>query len=253
MCATLAVGCASEPGSSASKKTPAVPSAVKKGASGIDAEEAKASMSFAKAVISPWSLDGGKNYLLDNDFYSKLQKEGSDWALDITPAKVKLVDVGGGDNAVALGLNMSIDKQCEYAYLFNVSNQAKARKDISGTVLKIKFYVPEVYAKQGEKNYPVLRVVVRDKNWVAHFLEGDIQDLNTYEIGSGWHTFVIDFKDQTFQIGNAKGDFELNDYDSIVKSVNSIDLNFWAQDLIQPMNEPFYMDWVSFDGLEAAK
>ncbi len=248
----LLAGCASEPNSPAKKTAPSLPEAVKTGAAGIDAAETKASMTFANASIKPWSADGGKNYLVDNEFYSKIQKEGSDWALDIMPAKVKIVDVGD-DNVVSLGLNMSIDKQCEYAYLFNVSNQAKARKDISGTVLKIRFYVPEVYAKAGEKNYPVLRIVIRDKNWMAHFLEGDIEDLNTFEIGAGWHTFVVDFTNQTFEIGNAKGDFELNDYDSIVKSVNSIDLNFWGQDLNKAMNEPFYMDWVGFEGMEAAK
>lgn len=241
----LVLSCASSP---KADETPeyTMPQAVLDGAVGIDAEEAKASHTFTAAQFLPWSLDGGKNYVVDANFYSKVQSEGADWARDITKRMLSIVPAGDDDAIIAINLPLSDGaKEKVYAYLFNVSNQGSEAKNLQNTIMKVRLYIPQEMVVEGAASYPVIRVVVRDGAWKQAFLDGEIKNLTTKDIGAGWQTLLVDFAAGSWSFGAAKGSFEAMD----VSRVNSVDLNFYAKGIPSSMNVPFYLDWLSFEGM----
>lgn len=252
--ALLLAGCAStakaaKTDTAAAKTTEAaadtVPADVISGAAGVDADENGAYATFADAEFKQWNLDNAKFYLLSNGLYSKVQSEGADWARDITKKMLAIVPAGD-DNIIKMDLNLPSKKLNTYAYLFNISNQATAKKNISGCVMKCKFYIPAEYCKDGAAAYPILRLVVRDGNWNQSFASGDIDNMTTKDIGAGWHVFTFDFTNGTFECGNKKGTFKV----AQTAVVNSVDFNFYADGIPATMKTPFYMDYVRFDGIK---
>lgn len=250
------VGCASTPAAEkpAKEEAPVGPmnESTKTGMDAIPAEElAKAAgvddatITFANATQGPWKLNGGKNYVQDDagDCYINIQYEGEKWAQDITGSKASLIDVGDGDKAlkVELGLNKTND---QYGFLMNISKQGATPKDISGSVLKMRIYVPEELVLPNKDGFvPTLRFAVRDPNWAQYFLSGEgIKKFTFADIGAGWHTITLDFANKTYDLGSKTGTFSA--VSSALKKCNMIDLYIEGKKISSNLDVPFIIDWI---------
>lgn len=201
---------------------------------------------FAKSVIGPWELNGGKNYIKDDDsnMYINVQYEGPKWNEDITAKKASLIDTGDGDKALALnlGLNKSGDT---YGVLFNISKQGAAPLNISQATFTMRIYIPEeLTLANAEEFVPSLKFAVRDPSWTQFFLQGEgIKTFSFSDIGAGWHTIKLDFAKKEFDLGSKKGTFKVSS--APLSKCNMIDLYIAGKKINSNLDVPIIIDYVS--------
>src|SRR5574344_361591 len=213
-------------------------------AKGIVADETGAYMDFSTAQIDKWKLDGGKKYVFQNDNYAKFQDQSGTECTKVAT----LVDTGDGDKAVSIDLNLD-KRSANTTFLFNYSNQGADKKDISAAVAKIRIYIPASMVADGMKDYPAIKFVARDGNWGMSSLGKEIDAVTVKDIGSGWHTLVIDFANNTFDFGAVKGAIKPNK--AAVKNSASFDMTFVSKKLdASQAAETFLVDYVRFDGIK---
>lgn len=218
----------------------AIPAADLEAAGDVD----KASVTFAKADLSGWNLNGNKNYIKDveGNCYINVQYEGEKWEKDITKDKAQLITVGSDKVAAFnLGLNKSSD---QYGILFNISQQGKKPLNISNSTFKVRIYIPEELTQPNAEGFvPTLRFAARDPSWTQWFLGGEIGKSFTFcDIGAGWHTIVLDFGNKSFDLGSRKGTFTVSS--AALKNCNMIDLYITGKTIASNIDVPILIDWV---------
>ena len=213
-------------------------------AKGIDADETGAYMDFSTAQIDKWKLDGGKKYVFQNDNYAKFQDQSGTECTKVAT----LVDTGDGDKAVSIDLNLD-KRSTNTSFFFNYSNQAKACKNLTECVMSVRIYIPASMVADGKKDYPSIKFIVRDGNWSIPSLGKDIDAVTVKDIGAGWHTLVIDFKNNTFDFGTVKGVITPNA--TAIKRSASFDIDFVSKKLdADQAVDTFLIDWIKFDGIK---
>lgn len=169
------------------------------------------------SVIEKSGSKKGKNLLANN--FSKMKTklwEGMQELNDETvylktnddPDVVSFVNAGNKNRMLTANLDLSDGK--EYGLLLGTARDKDQVYNLSGSVLRIHIYIPAELAAHKE---------LANLNFVSYFmteglykikLRGPIENFSFDDIGAGWHTIELNFRDKIASLGAKTVTFKLN-------------------------------------------
>jgi len=170
------------------------PSVIEKSGSGR--EKSTVSNSFSRMKTKVWK---GSQDLNDETVYLKTTDD---------PDVVSFVNSGNRNRMLTANLDLSDGK--EYGILLGTARDKDQVYNLSGSVLRIHIYIPAELAAHDE---------LAKLNFVSYFkneslykvnLKGAIENFTFDDIGAGWHTIELNFRDKRANLGSKNVFFKLN-------------------------------------------
>lgn len=156
------------------------------------------------------------------------------------------VEAAGSDKIAKLSIDLTgTAKQYEMAY--NIGDP----KDISGSTVSFKMYIPPAYAEAGATAYPMVSLWTKTSGWTGT----KFAEFNTLSIGSGWKTIDVDFAAKTVSVDGtalAAGTGETAAFSNAnlanLTDTKLIVIGFYGDALPATMTGDFYFDWFNVSG-----
>lgn len=154
------------------------------------------SNNFSKMQTKVWK---GSQDLNDETVYLKTTDD---------PDVVSFVNAGNKKRMLTANLDLSDGK--EYGILLGTARDKEQVYNLSGSVLRIHIYIPAELAAHDE---------LARLNFVSYFkneslykvnLKGAIENFTFDDIGAGWHTIELNFRDKRAKLGSKDVAFKLN-------------------------------------------
>jgi len=170
------------------------PSVIEK--SGNDKEKTVISNNFSKMQTKLWN---GSQDLNDETVYLKTTDDD-----DV----VSFVNSGNKNRMLTANLDLSSGK--EYGLLLGTARDKDKVYNLSGSVLRIHIYIPAELAAHNELATLNFVSYYKSKNLYKVNLKGPIENFTFDDIGAGWHTIELNFRDKTANLGSKTLSFKLN-------------------------------------------
>ncbi len=154
---------------------------------------------------------------------------------------ISFVTTGNGNKMLSTKIDFS--KQKEYALLVSTAKDGKTY-DLSKSILKIRIYIPAEFINKNLES--ILRFVIyygNDTKYKTDSFSG-LQAFHFSDIGHGWQTISLDFKNKNFSLGKRQGKFDL--LEQAVKNSRLLGINIQALEAASASGNVL-IDWVSVE------
>lgn len=182
---------------------------------------------FSKVNTKIW--DNSQN-LNDETIYLK-SRENQDILSFVTADKNKRI----------LNAKFDFSTGNDYGIIFSTAKDSSKIYNLSGAVMKIRLYIPEELARQKEFCDLSFSAYYRTSNLYKKSFKGELSSFKFEDIGSGWQTVELDFKNKTASLGSKKLNFKL-DKDAIENNTFIV-LNIKSCENVNAEAE-ILIDWV---------
>lgn len=212
-------------------------------ASGVDFQEQNAYMNFNSFEYMRLNFDPGKVYVSDGKKGLKMQ---DNFANEFTKKYIKIMDVGNDDNVILI---CPTKYSSFYDLFINYSLQGRVIQDISNSIIKIKFYIPEELTNIQTKSIGI-NFRLWDKSWKYYDLGSDFsKDILLSDIETHWCILVIDFQALKLNIGNVSKNVNVNK--ALLKNSTAFSITFKNPRLEKTQqNIPIIIDWIDITNLK---
>ena len=154
---------------------------------------------------------------------------------------ISFVSTGSGNKM--LSTKVDFNKQKEYALLVSTAKEGKTF-DLSESVLKIRIYIPAQFTNKSQESLLRFEAYYGEGNkYKTDFFNG-LQAFHFSDIGHGWQTIKLDFKNGKFDLGQKRGTFSL--FDQAVKKSRLVGINIHALEGSSARGN-ILVDWVSVE------